>query len=225
MQTRRSPRWSWRRGSTSSSSCPKAGTSGIRTTGGCSPKTSSAPGRAERISTSTVQSRSTSPRTRTRSTPCSSGERHTMDLSTWLNFVSPGGPCFDLATLPIPGSPVSLAMIDALVEAHVRSRGDEITILEIGSFCGISTLTWGYALERLGISNYTIYCVDIWYHRGEVKYSHDKLEVLRARNSFNHEIFKFNIAQSIGLSHVVEVIGDSRVGLARLRDGFFDVVY
>src|SRR5262249_1509498 len=148
-----------------------------------------------------------------------------MDLSAWLNFISPGGPCFDLATLPIPGSPVSLAMIDALVESHVKPRGDEITILEIGSFCGISTLTWGYALERLGITNYTIYCVDIWYHGGEVKYSPDKLEVLRERNSFNHDVFKFNIAQSIGLSHVVEIIGDSRVGLARLRDGFFDVVY
>ena len=148
-----------------------------------------------------------------------------MDLSTWLNFISPGGPCFDLATLPIPGSPVSLAMIDALVEAHVKPRGDEVTVLEIGSFCGISTLTWGYALERLGISNYTIYCVDIWYHGGEVKYSPEKLEVKRGRNSFNHDIFKFNIAQSIGLSHVVEIVGDSRVALARLRDRFFDVIY
>src|SRR5262245_5628261 len=224
-QTRRLRRWSWRRDSTFSSSCRRAVTSGIPTTGGCSPRTCSGPGHVERISTSTVPSRSASRRTRTRSTPCSSDERHHMDLSAWLNFISPGGPCFDLATLPIPGSPVSLAMIDALVEAHVKPRGDDITILEIGSFCGLSTLTWGYALERLGISKYTIYCVDIWYHGGEVKYSPEKLAVMRGRNSFNHDIFKFNIAQSIGLSHVVEVIGDSRVGLARLRDGFFDVVY
>jgi hypothetical protein len=43
-----------------------------------------------------------------------------MDLGCWLNFISPDGPCFDLATLPIPGSPVALSMIEALVEERVK---------------------------------------------------------------------------------------------------------
>src|SRR5262249_44117094 len=40
-----------------------------------------------------------------------------------------------------------------------------------------------------------------------------------------HEIFKFNISKTIGLQHVVEVVGDSRIALKGMRDGFFDVVY
>src|SRR5207253_3660603 len=108
-----------------------------------------------------------------------------MDLDVWLNFISPDGPCFDSATLPIPGSPVALSMIDALVEGYVPRSGEEIRVLEVGSFCGISALTWGRALERLGIADYTIYCVDLWYHSGGVKYDPDKIEVPRGRNAFN----------------------------------------
>jgi len=148
-----------------------------------------------------------------------------MDLDVWLNFISPTGPCFDSATLPIPGSPVALSMIDALVEAYVARHQEKIRVLEVGSFCGISAVAWGHALERLGITDYTIYCVDLWYHSGGVQYDTDKIEVVRGRNAFNHEIFKFNISKSIGLSHVVEVIGDSRVALRGMRDGFFDMVY
>src|SRR5215813_4847845 len=70
-----------------------------------------------------------------------------MDLGCWLNLISPDGPCFDLATLPIPGSPMGLSMIEALVEEKVKRR-DGIRVLEIGSFCGISTIAWGRALER-----------------------------------------------------------------------------
>src|SRR5215475_14051327 len=54
-----------------------------------------------------------------------------MDLAVWLNFISPDGPCFDPAVLPIPGSPVALSMIEALVDEHVKQH-DEITVLEIG---------------------------------------------------------------------------------------------
>jgi hypothetical protein len=56
-----------------------------------------------------------------------------MDLGVWLNFLSPDGPCFDLATLPIPGSTVSLSMIEGLVESHVRGP-QAVRVLEIGGF-------------------------------------------------------------------------------------------
>ncbi len=148
-----------------------------------------------------------------------------MDLGIWLNFTSPRAPCFDVATVPIPGSPVSLSMIDALVETHVRPRHEEVRVLEIGSWCGISSLTWGRALERIGVTNYTIYCIDIWHHAGDIRYDAERAEIRRERNTFNHDIFKFNIQNSIGWSHVVELIGDSRVSLKGLRDGFFDTVY
>src|SRR5262249_45136828 len=59
-----------------------------------------------------------------------------MDLGICLNFLSPEGPCFDQATLPIPGSPVSLSMIDGLVETQVRGP-KAVRVLEIGCFCGI----------------------------------------------------------------------------------------
>jgi len=147
-----------------------------------------------------------------------------MDLGIWLNFLSPGGPCFDPATLPIPGSPVSLSMIEGLVETQVRGP-KAVRVLEIGCFCGISTVAWGRSLERVGIWDYTIYCVDLWHHAGDARYGPETVEIVRMRNVFNHEIFKFNIGKSIGHAHVTEVIGDSRVSLQGLRDGFFDVVY
>src|SRR5262245_31082611 len=148
-----------------------------------------------------------------------------MDLDVWLNFISPEGPCFDPATLPIPGSPVALSMIEALVESYVKQPHEEIRVLEVGSFCGISALTWGRSLERLGVQAYTIHCVDLWYHSGGVRFGPETVEVSRTRNAFNHEIAKFNLSKSIGFSHVTEVIGDSRVALKGMRDGFFDLIY
>ena len=147
-----------------------------------------------------------------------------MELGCWLNFISPDGPCFDLATLPIPGSPVALSMIEALVEEKVKRRAG-IRVLEIGSFCGISTMAWGRALERVGVHDYVIYCADRWYHSGVFRYGPDSVEVARERDAFNHEVFRFNISKSIGLALVIEVIGDSREVLRGLRDGFFDVIY
>jgi len=147
-----------------------------------------------------------------------------MELGCWLNFISPDGPCFDLATLPIPGSPVALSMIEALVEEKVKRRAG-IRVLEIGSFCGISTMAWGRALERVGVHDYMIYCADRWYHSGIFRYGPAGVEVARERDAFNHEVFRFNISKSIGLAHVTEVIGDSREALRGLRDGFFDVIY
>src|SRR5262249_41041586 len=113
----------------------------------------------------------------------------------------------------------------AFRQGQRKGGGHKNNYLEVGGFRRISTLALGYALERLGINDYAIYCVDIWYHGSEVKYFPEKLEVMRVRNSFNHDIFKFNIAQSIGLSHIVELIGDSRAALEGVRDGFFDVIY
>lgn len=148
-----------------------------------------------------------------------------MDLDVWLNFISPTGPCFDPATLPIPGNPVSLAMIDALVERYVTEPTQEIRVLEVGSFCGMSALAWGHALKRLGVASYSIYCVDMWYHFGDIQYGTDSVQIGRQRNAFNHDIFKFNIAKAGLMPHVVEVIGDSRVALSGLRSSFFDFVY
>jgi predicted O-methyltransferase YrrM len=149
-----------------------------------------------------------------------------MDLAVWLNFISPSGPCFDPKTLPIPGSPCSLAMIDALVERHVdRSRQREIRVLEIGSFCGISALTWAHALARLGVDAFTIYCVDMWYHAPLIHHAPEALSVTMQRNAFNHDLFKFNIAKAGMVDHIVEVIGDSRVALRGMRSNFFDFVY
>jgi hypothetical protein len=54
-----------------------------------------------------------------------------------------------------------------------------------------------------------VYCADR-YHSGVVRYGPDKVEIARERDTFNHEIFRFNIGKSIGLAHVIEVIGDSR---------------
>jgi len=98
-------------------------------------------------------------------------------------------------------------------------------VLEVGSFCGVSAIAWGRALERIGVQNYMIYCADLWYHSGATRYGPETLEIPRTRNAFNHEIFKFNVSKSIGPSRVTEVIGDSRISLRALRDGFFDAIY
>src|SRR5262245_11407572 len=77
--------------------------------------------------------------------------------------------------------------------------------------------------EPVGVHDYVVYCADRWYHSGVVRYGPDTVEIARERDTFNHEIFRFNISKSIGLAHVIEVIGDSREALRGLRDGFFDV--
>jgi predicted O-methyltransferase YrrM len=148
-----------------------------------------------------------------------------MDLTAWLNFTSRRRACFDPVTAPIPGSPVPLSMLDALVERHIEPRGRSVNLLQIGTWCGISTIVLGRALQRVGVEDFTIYCVDIWHHAGDVRYNAESTDFRHERNVFNHEIFKFNVQTSLGWSHVVELIGDSRVSLKGLRDGFFDLIY
>src|SRR5262249_4045729 len=98
-----------------------------------------------------------------------------MELGCWLNFISPDGPCFDVATLPIPGSPVALSMIEALVEEKVKRRAG-IRVLEIGSFCGISTMACGRALDRVGVQDYVLYCADRSYHSRVLRYGPSMVE-------------------------------------------------
>jgi len=148
------------------------------------------------------------------------------DLIEWLNFLAPDGPCFDPSVLPVPGSPVSLAMIDAIVEVYVaRAPATPIRVLEIGSFVGTSAIAWGKAFERHGISDYLITCCDMWHHFNDTEYSATETRIGNQRNSFNHTIFRHNVQKAIGWEHVVELIGASAVILPELRDGWFDLVY
>lgn len=151
------------------------------------------------------------------------------DLTAWLNFLSPEGPCLDYGVTPIPGSPVSLSMIDAICEHYVcqnkpRSSGP-LRVLEVGSWIGTSTIAFGNALRRLGVSEYLIYSCDMWHHFGVIRFDKDTTSIANQRNSFNHEIFKHNVGKAIGLDHVIEIIGDSRISLDGLRDSYFDIAY
>lgn len=117
-------------------------------------------------------------------------------------------------------------MIDAPAELYVtRKQPRDVRVLEIGSWVGTSAIAWGKILERLGITKYLIYCCDVWYHHKVVPLGTGHTTIGNWPDSFNHELFRFNIQKSIGLHHVVEVIGDSTVTLNGLRDGPFDLVY
>ena len=117
-------------------------------------------------------------------------------------------------------------MIDAICKDYLKRSGRRQTsILEIGCFVGTSTLVWGNALKNSRINDWRITCCDMWHHFGDKKYEHDKTIIGSYRNSFNHEIFKFNVQKAIGFDHITEVIGDSRKSLPSLRDSYFDIVY
>lgn len=148
------------------------------------------------------------------------------DLGAWLNFISPDGPCFDSALNPIPGPGTSLCMIDSMMEYYLqRSRTLPIRVLEIGSYAGTSAITFGNALQRCGVENYTIYCCDKWHHFNTIQFQPGYTRIGSSRTVFNHSVFRHNISKSIGWDHGVEVIGDSATSLSGLRDGWFDLVY
>lgn len=112
-------------------------------------------------------------------------------------------------------------VFNLLIKKKLKNKKKLIEILEIGSFCGESTLMIGNFLSKKKIS-FKITCVDIWspfpYDHTNEFFLNKCNENLKNGKIFN--LFKHNIKNS-GFSKNIKVIkGDSNVVLKKIKKKF-----
>lgn len=132
----------------------------------------------------------------------------------------------DLSTpYAVLGAPVRhVFMIGAIW--YLSQRKEIKNLLEVGSWCGASALTWSQALTSYNAQEGLITCIDLWEpffnileHPGEAYIAiNEALE-----NGSAYELFKNNI-KSIKFD-IQYIRGKSENILPLLAEGVFDVVY
>ena len=104
----------------------------------------------------------------------------------------------------------------------------KLVILEVGSWCGASALTWGEALEIYNDRQGSITCVDFWVPHHDTNVNQDKIyqEMDAAAGSGEaYNVFLHNIG-FIPEGVEIEILrGDSKEVLPSLADRKFDLVY
>jgi predicted O-methyltransferase YrrM len=119
-------------------------------------------------------------------------------------------------------------MIGAVWLLARQYSGRKLAILEIGSWCGASALTWGEALELFNDSRGKITCVDFWEPHHDIDINQDAIykEMNDAAESGDaYTVFLQNI-QSLPEGVEIEIIrGDSKEVLPSLEGQMYDLVY
>jgi predicted O-methyltransferase YrrM len=145
------------------------------------------------------------------------------------------------ATKPWPDHPIfdgifgatanplrQIFMIGAMWRLAQEERADKVQVLEVGSWCGASALTWGEAIQLHFAGDGKITCIDAWQPYVDIDTNpddnnRDMDKALRQDEPF--DIFRHNIGY---LPNSVEVEirkGWSRDELPKLPAGMYDLVY
>ena len=105
----------------------------------------------------------------------------------------------------------------------LSDRPPPLRILEIGSYMGISVLTWAHAVDALYGGPGTITCVDPWGDHGVEEYAED---IQAALNSdIAYQVFLHNIATAPECVEIDHIRGTSSEILPTLEAASFDIAY
>lgn len=137
-----------------------------------------------------------------------------------------GKPFLEPTVYAFPAPPVRTALLLSLVDVLSRQNdGRPIQILEIGSWVGSSALTLAEGIKTFNGGKGHVFCCDYWEKAGEITYSDSTITIRNTPPFNNFSIFMYNIRVSGYYNLITPVMGDSRVSLAAMRDGHFDLVY
>ena len=136
-------------------------------------------------------------------------------------------PYFGRQLSAFQSSPVRYALMAALTRYAFRSKQSAVRVLEIGSWAGASTITFGAVIQELGISDSQIVCVDPWepYFSEADSSIHYQCMNAAAASGEIERLFDHNI-KACGLDRMIcAEKACSREALPGLQDGSFDLVY
>ena len=151
-----------------------------------------------------------------------------MSNKKFLEFLFPDQPFFEGATDGIQGAPICHIFMSAAVSLKA-TESSSLSILEVGSWTGSSTLTWCEALKTYCLESGKILCVDPWisYFSSEQREqgSQYKLMAAMANLDFTYDIFQHNINFISPNVKVDHMRGKSDDILPYLKDNQFDLMY
>ena len=146
----------------------------------------------------------------------------------FLNHLFPGHPFFGGATAGIQGERVRHFFMSAAVSLAAKET-PSLSILEIGSWTGSSTMTWAQALDSYCIDQGRILCVDPWLpYFSDKQLQQDANYQLMANMSgleITYNLFLHNtkfVPQGVKIDHMR---GFSVDILPYLKEKSFDMVY
>ena len=138
-----------------------------------------------------------------------------------------GKPYFGSALRALQGPPERHKFFRPLLKAAAGFRSGSLEILEVGSWAGASTVSFGAALNDLELDG-RITCVDPWkpYFDTRQDAAHVYREMNRAaEHELIYKLFRHNIC-SAGFENQVQIRrGSSRELLPTLTSDSFDVIY
>ncbi len=145
-----------------------------------------------------------------------------------LNFLFPDQPYFGGATAGIQGAFVRHFYMSAAISMKAKET-PTLSMLEIGSWTGASTLTWCQAMDTYSRNGGQILCVDPWspyFTEEQINLGpHYRLMTNLSGLDIAYDLFLHNIKfvqQSVQANHIR---GKSIDVLPYLKEGSFDVVY
>ena len=119
-------------------------------------------------------------------------------------------------------SPERQVFMSATVDL-LKTTPSPLRILEIGSFAGMSALTWANAADALYRQPCSIMCIDQWGNAGADEYTESIGASLRSNAAYN--IFRHNISLVPATVIVDHIRATSEATLPSLQAGHFDIIY
>jgi hypothetical protein len=152
-----------------------------------------------------------------------------MSCRELLRALRPGRPILDL-DLGILSAPVRhLFMIGTIWHLAVRCGRRSLRVLEIGSWCGASALSWAQGLAVHAGGTGSITCVDVWapFFRGgpDAETACGRAMDGLLDSGAAYELFLHNIGTLPPGIVAQHIRGTSESALPVLRDAWFDVVF
>jgi len=145
-----------------------------------------------------------------------------------LNFLFPDQPYFGGATAGIQGEYVRHVFMSAAISLKAAEESS-LSILEIGSWTGASTLTWCMAMDTYCRDSGKILCVDPWspYFSEEQANQGPHYRIMKQMAGLDiaYDLFQHNVNFAPSDVDVNHMRGKSTDILPYLQDQSFDVLY
>lgn len=127
------------------------------------------------------------------------------------------------------GAIIRHAYMDKLISQECFNKTDPYYILEIGSYAGMSTVTWAKAIQKYNKGNGKVFCIDPWQpYLNPVKdasvYETSKVMNRGLKDGQVYRLFQHNIITS-GCEENILVIKDKSDNILPSLSRKFDLIY
>jgi predicted O-methyltransferase YrrM len=152
-----------------------------------------------------------------------------MSYRNLLGLLSPETPIMHIGRAILSAPVRHLFMIGTVWYLKEKCGRDTLSILEIGSWCGASALSWGQGIKAYCAGEGSLTCVDAWepFFRKTEDHAADYAKDMDAllESDIAYEIFLHNLRTVPGTIKTQHFRGQSENVLMQLRDQCYDVAF